>query len=93
MGRIDAEADDVDRDASKRDRNLGTGDVGQVDLAGRFDGLHLSAQFIVVRQRPQAHPVGLGPPRECFGCECAVRNDGMAVQIGVDKVVHPTDCR
>jgi hypothetical protein len=42
----------------------------------------------VIGQRPKFNPVGLGPFGQRFGGEGAVRDDGVAVEIGVQDGVH-----
>ena len=51
-------------------------------------GTVLAADFVVVGQCPQLDAVGLGARGQLLGCQGAVGDDGMAMQVGVESGVH-----
>ena len=57
----------------------------------RFGGCQrtgLATNFIVVSQRPQFHTIGFGTGRQVFGGQGAIRDNGVAMQVGVQYVGH-----
>ena len=72
--------------ASKGDRNFGTRQVVQALRLGRRRRTAQAANFVVVCQRPQLDAVGLGACRQRLGGQGAVRDNRMAVQVGVENV-------
>ena len=62
-------------------------DAARVALRGG-DGPVLAPDLVVVGQRPEFHAVGFGALRQLLGFEGAVRDDGMAMEIGVEDVGH-----
>jgi hypothetical protein len=52
---------------AKRDGDFGAREVGHALAAGRGGGAVLAADFVVVGQGPQLHPVGLGARGQVFG--------------------------
>ena len=80
---IEAEADDVHRLARERDRDLGAGEVGQLQRERGVAGATLAGELVVIGQRPQLHAIGLGAHRQCLRLERAVGHAGVAVQVGI----------
>jgi hypothetical protein len=76
----------VHRDAGEAHGNFGAGEVGQAGGTGRIAGALLAAELVVIGQGPQLDAVGLGPRRQRFGCQRAVGDQRMAVQVGVQGV-------
>ncbi|MCY1374872.1 hypothetical protein D9M69_622430 [compost metagenome] len=74
--------------AGEGDRHLGAGDVAQPQRLGGRQRAGLATDLVVVGQRPEFHPVGLGALRERLGREGAVGDDGMAVEVGVEHMGH-----
>ena len=63
----------------------------EVAHAVRFcsgSGSRLSANLVMVGERPQLHAMGMGPLGNRFRGECAVRNNGVAVEVGVQYGGH-----
>ena len=86
---VHAQTDDVHGQAGKGDGDFRAGQVGQALLGRSRHGAVLAAELVVVGQRPQLHTVGLGPHGQGFGCEGAIGDVGVAVQVGVGQDVHP----
>ena len=80
---VDAEADDVHRQAGKGDRDLHARQKRQADGPRGITGPMLSVDDVVVSERPQLDSVSLGARGQSLGGQRAVRHTGMAVQIGV----------
>jgi hypothetical protein len=55
-------------------------------IFGGFFGALLTAYFIVVRQRPGLHAIGMRTTCQGFWGQSPIRNHGMAMQIGIDCV-------
>ena len=83
---IKAQPDDMYRGAGKRDRNFGAGQIGHgVRVCCRRCAV-LAADFVVVGQGPQLHAIALGAGGEVFGGEGAVRDNRMAMEVGVQEL-------
>ena len=86
--RVETQAHNVHRLVGKGDRNFSACEVGQALRTGRGQGAFLASHFVVVGQCPQFHAVGFGAFGQGFGGEGAVRDDGVAVQVGVHHAFH-----
>ena len=86
---IKAQTHDMHRLANKRNRYLYTGEKLQAVRLGCQGSALNSADFVMVSQRPELYAVGAGTRCKFFRCECAVRDNGVAVQIGVKNGSHP----
>ena len=82
---VKAQAHNVHGEACKGHRNFGAGEVGQARGFGRGHGAVLAANFVVVGQGPQLHAVGFGAHGQLLWGQGAVRDDRMAVQVGVQN--------
>ena len=85
---IKAQANDVDSGADERHGNLDPRQIGQAQAACRLGCTVLAADLVVVGQRPEIHAVGMGPCGQCLGRERAVRDHGVAVEVGVQRKIH-----
>ena len=56
---------------------------------GSGSGACLAADFIVVGQGPEFDAIVFGPLGQGFGCQGAVGDHGVAVQVGVEDGGHP----
>ena len=91
---IKSQSNDVHGLTCKGDRNLGAREVLHAVRSCSCGRTLLSPDFVVVGQGPQLDAVGMCPCGQGFGCECAVRHHGVAVQIGVqDGGAHKMNCR
>jgi hypothetical protein len=55
-------------------------------ILGGFFGAFLTAYFIVVRQRPGLHAIGMRTTSKSLWGQSPIRNNGVAMQIGIDCV-------
>ena len=58
--------------------------IAHAQRLGRRASTRLTANFIVVGERPQLHTVGVGTCCQRLGRECSVGDNGVAMQIGVE---------
>jgi hypothetical protein len=82
---VEAETHDVHRDPGEGDRDLGTGEVRQAEVAGRGARSLLAAELVVVGEGPELDAVRLGTGGERFRLERPVGDLGVAVQVGVHR--------
>ena len=84
---IKTQTDDMHGVTGEGDRNFGTTQVTHAQGFGRSGSALLAADFVMVGQRPKFYPVGMRAGGEFLGRERAIRDDGVAMQVGV-KYVH-----
>ena len=82
--RVEAQAHDVHGDPGEGDRDFRPRQVGHAHRMGGGDGPVLAADFVMVGECPEFHPIGSGAGRQFLGCEGAIGDDGMAVEVGVE---------
>ena len=87
---VEAQPDDVDRGVGKGDRDFDAAQVVQPDGLGRCLCALLAAHLVMVGQRPEVHAAALGARGQFFGCQGAVGDDRVAMQVrvGVGSHIH-----
>jgi hypothetical protein len=80
---VEAETDDMDRDALPLDRNLDAGDETHAQPLRRRLRLDQAAEIVVIGQRPEVDTIFRRPPRHHLRRQQAVGNDGMAMEIEI----------
>ena len=84
IGVVETQADDVHRGIGKRHRNLDAREKGKPDGAGGLRGLGLAADLVMVGQRPELDAVAEGTPRQFVRRQGTVRDDRVAVEVGIE---------
>ena len=74
----------MNRFTSKSDRNFCPCEVAHAVGARRSSSPMLTADFIMVGQGPQLDPVGAGAFGKLLWSERSIRDDRMAVQVGIE---------
>ena len=86
---IEAEAEDMHGLAGEGDRDFGAGEVLHAQAQRGVARALLAAGFVMVGQRPEFNPAGVGALGQGFGGQGAVGNVGVRMQIGVEEMHNP----
>ena len=82
--RVKTQTHNVYRATSKRYRYFGAMQIAHAQCLGGGAGTRLSANFVMVGERPQLHPVGVRTFGQRLRRERTVGDDRVAMQIGVE---------
>jgi hypothetical protein len=84
VGMVKTQTHNVNCFACKGDGNLDTREVLHAFGFGCSYGSFLAANFVVVCEGPELDAVGFGTRSQSLGRERAIRDHGVAMQVGVE---------